>query len=139
MVGKTVKVMVIFVFGANLPCISWGAAHLSEMVHILLVMVKLLLYPILGLWIVFDLLFQDLAWIRDPILILMMLIHFAAPSGAGLLALSSEKGYLTADISKSLIIQHMGALVTFTMTNALFLFLISNYYQMNGFNMELTI
>jgi hypothetical protein len=139
MIGQTVKVMTIFVFGASLPCVSWSSAHLSEMIHVLLVIVKLLVYPVLGLWIVFDLLFQHLEWIRDPILIIMMLIHFAAPSGAGLLILSSEKGYLTADIGKSLTVQHLGALVTLTLTNAMFLFLISNYYQMNGYNVELSI
>lgn len=70
-------------------------------------MFKLVIYPILGLYIVFDLIFQNSDWVKDPILILMMLIHFAAPSGVSLLTLVGEKEYLEADMGKSLTLQHV--------------------------------
>lgn len=139
LIGKTVKVMTVFVFGAALPCYSWESAYLSQMVHVLQALVKLIVYPILGLYIVFDLLFQILGWVNDPILVLMMSIHFAAPTGMGMLTLVGQNGYLESDMGKSLTIQHLGAILTFTLSNALFLFLISNYYQMNGMGMDIKI
>lgn len=130
LIGTTVKVMAIFVFGAALPTYSWGEAKLSDMTLILQALLKLVVYPILGIYIVFDIMFKSMNLIDDSILALMMLIHFAAPMGVGLLTLVGQKGYLENDMGKSLAIQHLLAIITFTISNAIFLFFMANHFLM---------
>ena len=139
LIGKTVKVMSVFVFGAALPTYAWSLSTLSDMIHVLQAIVKLCAYPVLGIYIVFDLMFKSMGTIEDPILTIMMLIHFAAPTGVGLLTLVGQKGYMENDMGKSLTIQHIGALVTFTVSTASFMFLMTNHYQLRGMGMDIKI
>jgi predicted permease len=138
LIGTTVKVMSIFVFGAALPTYSWEETKLSDMTLLLQAMIKLVVYPVLGIYIVFDIMFKSMNLIDDSILAIMMLIHFAAPTGVGLLTLVGQKGYLENDMGKSLTVQHLLAIITFTISNAIFMFFMANHCLMSGSGMDVS-
>lgn len=129
LIAKTVKVMTIFVFGSALPCYSWKECTLPSLTHMLQPFVKLVVFPLIALYLIHSLFFVALGWLTDPILVLMMVIHFSSPTGMGMLTLVGKTGYMEHDMGTSILIQHLVGIVTFTVVNATFLYTIANGYH----------
>jgi len=139
LMAKAVKVMTIFVFGADLFLYEIVVFDLNKVLYLIKTIFIVLIFPALGLYGVFYLLFEGWNWLYDPVLVLMLLFHFAEPASLGLLAILDEDIAENKKVKGTHLLQHAIGLATFTLSNAFFIFLLTDYYAIHGVDNEVKV
>ena len=109
--------------GANLSLYRLESTELSMKSLIFTSAFRMIIYPLIGIAIVFGSKLGGL--IIDPMMEFVLLLMYATPPANQLLVMAQIHKNLEADFSKALLITYLASILTLTMYTALFLYLIT--------------
>ena len=135
LIAKTVKVMVLFVFGSHLFLFEMEVFSATRLLSLIKVITIAILVAVVGQYVIFYVLFSTYHYLVDPVITIMLMFLFAEPASLGLVAYldtnEDEEGHPQHE-GKTHLLQHVAGLTIFTLSNAFFLFLMWDYYVTNA-------
>lgn len=124
LIGENGKAIMMLQLGCNLASISDEkisdeVEQLNKTAYTLNVVLKMLVYPFIGLAIVLPLLW--IGFMYDPMQSFIVMLQIASPSAITLTVITNVHKFLEKETAKCFIYQYLASIVTVTLSSAVFL------------------
>eukprot|EP01016_Furgasonia_blochmanni_P009651 TRINITY_DN14007_c0_g1_i1.p1 TRINITY_DN14007_c0_g1~~TRINITY_DN14007_c0_g1_i1.p1 ORF type:complete len:219 (-),score=41.68 TRINITY_DN14007_c0_g1_i1:144-743(-) len=132
MCGRVVTPVVLFILGGSLTAADSTGAKMSGRTIGYITLIRLVLMPIAGVLTI--LAFYHLGFLKDPMLMFVIIITYATPSAINLLVISTQyQPDKTKDIAKTLVTGYVLNIMTLPIVIYLFLSCLQLEFERLGF------
>jgi len=105
-IGKVYSVFIMIFLGCNIYLLDQTTAFISYRTILLITLQKLIICPIVGLYVI-KLFLEHQLCTNDPLLIFIYLINFCSPTAINLLTIAATYSSVGDDMAKLLFFQYI--------------------------------
>ena len=123
-IGSANYILMIIILGANLTIFKKEKTQLPIKFHCMLVFFRLVIYPWVGIGVIYYGAYYQTGIIKDKMMVFVLLMMYATPPANNLMIMATMHRNLESDLARNLLFAYLTSILTLTFYIALFLYLI---------------